>query len=157
MITHSFIILYRDTGLMGKLAQISMEYMMVVAFTLIMVIPMLAIYGMERQGINDSINTKQAENIARKIVDSAETVFFLGKPAKTTLKVYIPNNIDSVEINDYEVVFKVKIVAASGGFIINDIVGSSQVNMTGNITSDPGLHFIEIAADDNVVNITTKN
>ncbi len=136
---------------MRKKAQVSMEYMMVVGFSLLMIMPIIAIYGMERQSINNQVNAKQAGNIAKKIVDSAETVYYLGKPAKTTLKVYMPSNVERIEINNREIVFKVRV-----GKLLTDIVGTSQVNMTGNLSTGQGIQYIDIAADNYVVNITNQ-
>lgn len=136
---------------MRKSAQVSMEYMMVVGFSLLMIIPIISIYGIERQSINNQVNAKQAGNIAKKIVDSAETVYYLGKPAKTTLKVYMPNNVEEIIISNQEIVFKVRF-----GKLVSDVVGTSQVNLTGNLSITHGIQYIDIAADEYVVNITNQ-
>ena len=78
-----------------KRAQVSMEYMVMVGFTLFMIIPIMLIYGSERQSITNQVSYSQAKQVATKIVDSAEKVYYLGKPSQTTIRVYIPQNIDS--------------------------------------------------------------
>jgi uncharacterized protein (UPF0333 family) len=130
--------------------QVSMEYMMVVGFSLLLLLPIIAVYGLERQNMDNQITAKQADTIARKVADSAETVYYLGKPARTTLKVYMPKNIVNVSIDGREVVFVVRM-----GKGLSDVVGTSDVNMTGTITTRQGIQYIELTADDNVVNVTT--
>ena len=132
-------------------AQVSMEYMLVVGFSLLMIIPVIAIYGQQRDSINYQINTRQAHNIAHKVADAAETVYYLGKPAKTTLKVYMPANIEAVSIGNQTVKFYINV-----GKEVTEVNAESGVNMTGYITTRRGLHFIEIAADDYAVNITSR-
>jgi len=138
---------------MKKIAQIAMEYMMVVGFALLMVIPLVAIYGSQGQAAKDQVNENQAYNIGRKIVDSAETVYFLGEPSKTTLKVYMPYNIQSITVSDQTIDFV--ILTAKGPSNISS--ESSTVNLTGTISTNPGIHYIEIIASNNVVNISTRS
>lgn len=136
--------------LMARKSQVAMEYMMVVGFTLLLIVPIIAIYGSHRQSMNNQVATKQAENIARKIADSSQGVFYLGKPAKTTLKIYMPSNILNVTISNREIVFTVDIGKGS-----TEVVGTSDVNISGSISTSPGIQYIEIVADDYVVNVTT--
>ncbi len=134
-----------------KSAQISMEYMIVIGFTLLMITPLLVIYGKERQNINDQVNSRQAFNIARKIVDSAHTVYYLGKPAKTTLKVYMPNNVEDILFRNYTIIFRMK-----SGLGTQEIMSESSVNLTGKISTGTGIQYIDITAQDYAVNITTR-
>jgi len=133
-------------------AQVSMEYMAVVGFTLLMLLPIVAIYGMERQGMRDQINIKQAQNIGRKIVDAAETTYFLGKPAKTTLKVYMPPDVYDIHIGNNEIVFVMKI-----GNVLTEVPPPySSVNLSGSLSNKQGIQYIQISADHYQVNITNK-
>ena len=136
---------------MSRKSQISMEYMMVVGFSLLMVIPIISIYGMERVNMRQEVNIKQAQNIANKLADSAETVYYLGKPTKTTLKVYMPEDIESVTINGRTILFKMRYSKE-----ITDVPPPLlSINVTGNLSIKPGIQYIEVAADDNGANITT--
>jgi len=137
---------------MKKKGQVSMEYMLVVGFALLMVIPLFAIYGKHSQETNDQVNTHQAYNIARKIVDSAETVYYLGKPAKTTIKVYMPHNIENVTVQSRAILFNIR---STEGRVIQVPPPESSINMSGSISASPGMHLIEIVADDYFVNIST--
>ena len=62
---------------------------------------------------------------------------------------YMPNKVEDITIVNSSVIFQVKY-----GQALADIVFYSEVNITGDISSDPGIHSITVEAGDNVVNIT---
>jgi len=123
----------------GNLAQASMEYLIVVGFLLIIITPLIIIFYQHTATTNDQITTSQADKIVKKIVDNAESVYYLGEPSKTRIKIYMPNNIEQIILQDYEVVFKVK--TNSG---ISDIEHTSNVNISGSVSTTPGIHYISI-------------
>jgi len=129
-----------------------MEYMVVVGFTLLMLLPVIAIYGIERQSMREQVNIKQAQNIARKIVDASETTYYLGKPAQTTIKVYMPPGVRSVTFTNREVLFIMDV----GSKTTEVPPPVSSINMSGNLSINPGLQYILITADDYQVNISNK-
>jgi len=112
----------------------------------------IAIYGIERQSMREQVNIKQAQNIARKIVDASETTYYLGKPAQTTIKVYMPPNVRSVTFTNREVLFTMDL----GSKTTEVPPPVSSVNMSGNLSINPGLQYILITADDYQVNISNK-
>ena len=135
---------------MVRTGQVSMEYMIVVGFSILMIIPIVAIYGAEKNNISDRVNERQAATIARKITDSAETVYYFGKPTKTTIKVYMPHNVKNIVIgNNY-----ISMIVMIGGTLVEIPPSYSAVNLTGNVTPRTGIQFIEITADDYAVNIS---
>src|SRR3989338_2261587 len=104
-------------------SQISMEYMLVMGFAALMTVPLLLIYYTYSADSADSVAISQSMQIARKIVDSSESVYYLGKPSQTTLKVNFPDRIQSTNLSNKEVVFKIKIQSG-----VTDIVQVSAVN-----------------------------
>ena len=120
-----------------------------IGFTLFLTIPLLLIYGTEKQSISNQVSFSQAKQIATKIADNAETVYYLGKPSQTTIRLYIPYNVKSIILNDYEVVVTLNM----GGSIL-EAVAVSSVNMSGNVESAPGIHEILIIAEESYVNVT---
>jgi uncharacterized protein (UPF0333 family) len=134
---------------MGR-GQAGMEYMLVVGFSILLILPVVAIFGSEKQSISDQVNDRQAASIARNIADSAETVYYLGKPTKTTLKVYMPHTVKSFTIGTNYV----SVIIEKGGDLVEIPPAYSAVNLSGNITVKPGLQYIVITADDRQVNIT---
>lgn len=132
-------------------SQISVEYMLIMGFAALITIPLLLIYYTYSSDSVDSVSTSQSLQIARKIVDSAESVYYLGKPSQTTLKLNFPDNIYSTNLSNKEVVFKVKIKNG-----VTDVVQISSVNMSGSLPKTQGIHIITIKADDGFVQITSN-
>jgi uncharacterized protein (UPF0333 family) len=128
-------------------AQISVEYALIMGFVVVISIPLVMIYYDYTALSNDEIIAGQVNRIAQKIVDTAETVYYLGEPSQTTLKVYIPHGIAAASIEqEKEVVFKLR-----GKTGISDIVHISSVNITGTLPTTQGIHRITLKAQQNKV------
>ena len=132
-------------------SQVSVEYMMIMGFATLMTIPLLIIYYTYSTDSGDSVTASQSLQIARKIVDAAESVYYLGKPSQTTLKFSFPDNINSISLSNNEVVFNIK--TKSG---ITDIVQVSSVNITGNLSIKQGIHIVTVTANDGFVQVTSN-
>ena len=130
-------------------SQISVEYLAIMGFVGIVTMSLLVIYFTTVQSANDEISSRQAMQIARKIADASESVYYLGEPSQTTLKVFIPDNIKSAYLNNTQVVFEVKTTNGVG-----DIVQLSSVNMTGQLPSSSGIHTITIKSESGSVAIS---
>jgi len=132
-----------------KKSQVGTEYLMVMGFVSLILVPLVIVYFTSVQDTSDEIGSRQAINIARKIVDSSESVYFLGEPSQTTLKVSVPQNVQSASVNGREVVFIMK--TKSGP---SDLVQISSVNMTGSLPNEPGQYLITIKAESDKVSIS---
>ena len=66
-------------------SQVSVEYMFIMGFATLITIPLLVIYYTYSADTSDSVASSQVLQIARNIVDSSESVYYLGKPSQTTL------------------------------------------------------------------------
>ena len=131
--------------------QVSVEYMMIMGFAALMAVPLLIIYYSYTSDSSDSVAVSQALQIARKIVDTSETVYYLGKPSQTTLKLNFPEKISSISLSSKEIVFKIK---TKNG--ITDVVQVSSVNITGSLPISQGIHVVTIKAEDNYVQVTSN-
>ena len=140
-----------DAKKMNRNAQVGMEYMILVGFLVVITIPLILIYNTQYKGTNEEIIANQAEQLGQKIVDTAESIYYLGEPSKTTIKIYMPQNIQNVTVGNNEVVF---IVRMSGGR--NDVVKVSSIPITGFVSATPGIHTLEIKSEGSYVNISTK-
>ncbi len=132
-------------------SQVSVEYMLVMGFAALMTIPLLLIYYTYSSDASDSVAASQALQIARKIVDSSESVYYLGKPSQTTLKLNFPDKINSIDLSNKEVVLKIK---TKNG--VTDIVQVSSVNMSGSLPTTQGIHIITVKAEEGYVQITSN-
>lgn len=132
-------------------SQVSVEYMLVMGFAALMTVPLLMIYYTYSADTADSVAISQSMQIARKVVDASESVYYLGKPSQTTLKFNFPDRIQSTSLSNREVVIKVKTQAG-----VTDIVQVSAVNITGTLPTSQGIHVLTIKADDGFVQITSN-
>ena len=132
-------------------SQVSVEYMFIMGFATLITIPLLVIYYTYSVDTSDSVASSQVLQIARNIVDSSESVYYLGKPSQTTLKLNFPDNIKSTNLSNREVVFKIK-----SQYGITEIVQVSAVNMNGSLPTSPGIHVVTLLAQDGYVQISSN-
>ena len=85
---------------MKKKGQVGIEYMIIVGFVSFAVIAILLLAFFYSGQIKDSIKLNQAENFAEQLIGSAESVFFAGEPSKTTIRLYLPENVEIIAITD---------------------------------------------------------
>ena len=132
-------------------SQISVEYLMVMGFVVLLTVPLIIIYYNFTSDSSYEIITSQVFQIATKIVDAAESVYFLGSPSQTTIKVYIPAQIAGASLDNKEVLFN--ITTRSGN---SEIVQVSSVDLTGELPITQGLHTITLKARGTDVKISYK-
>ena len=130
-------------------AQISIEYMLVIGFVTLTLIPLLAIYFIFTQDSNDSISASQLDQVANRIVDTSESMYYLGSPSQTTITAVIPESISSVNLTGNEVVFRFS--TKNGN---SEIVKNTNVNITGSLPESPGTYKILIMAKEGYVEVS---
>tara|TARA_Y100000310_G_scaffold255534_2_gene263038 strand:- start:2637 stop:3056 length:420 start_codon:yes stop_codon:yes gene_type:complete len=134
-----------------KEAQISVEYLIIIGFVTVITIPLIIIYYTFTQESGEEIASTQISQIAKKIVDSAESVYYLGEPSQTTLRVNIPDNVALVNLSNYEVVFKMRTKLGEV-----DIVQSSSVNITGSLPINKSSYILTFKAASDFVNVSYR-
>jgi hypothetical protein len=134
---------------MHKNSQVSIEYMMIIGFVTIIIVPLLVIYHSFTQESSDEINSAQIDQLAKEVVDAAESVFYLGEPSQTTLKVNVPSGIVLASLSGNEMVFKIKTKAGNA-----DIVRSSAVNISGSFPAKEGTYAVTVKAQSDYVQIS---
>jgi len=130
----------------SKKGQVSVEYIITVGFALMIIIPLTILLFEHGTKTQEEININQAGLIARKIADTADSVYYIGYPTETVLKVYMPEHIENISTTGREFVIKFE-----GG---NEIVSLSVVNLTTTLKPRSGLMLIRISALEKLVNIT---
>ena len=126
---------------MRKRGQVSIEYIAIVGLTTIVVISLLAISNYYSREVEDTINTNQIDRIGKEVVDTAESMYYFGEPSKTTIKVFMPNGINEINIIPNELNFRVR--TKSG---LTDMPYFSSVPLNGNISHSYGFRYITIEA-----------
>ena len=134
---------------MGRRGQISIEYVIIMGFAMLITIPLIVIYYEHTNQTNDQVVTSQVDMIARKIVDNAESVYYLGEPSTTSIKVYMPDNVEEAIVYPHEVFFRVR---TKGG--ATEIAQPSTVTLNGSIRVTKGTRYISIESREDYVWIT---
>jgi len=138
---------------MGKIlkSQISVEYLLIIGFVVVITIPLVVIYYTYTADSKEEIISSQLDQIARKIVDVADSVYSLGSPSQTTIKVFIPGQITGASLDNREVLFNLSTRSGTSG-----IVKVSSVDLTGELPITQGLFTITIKARTSDVEISYK-
>lgn len=136
----------------GKRTQISIEYITIFGFVFLMIVPLIIIYYDQTQHVQESIAINQIYNIAREIADKAEQIYYSGEPSKTTIQAYFPERIESITINGSIIQFNY----LRYNNYVQSIIGYANVNLTGNLSSSSGIHYIEIEAQLKGVKISER-
>ena len=133
-----------------KRAQVSVEFITIFGFIFLMTIPLIVIFFDQMGSVQDSISSNHLRNIAIKITDKAETMYYLGESLKTTIKAYFPEKIKYINLTNREVIFGY--MTSSGN--IQEAISVSKVNISGSLSILPGIHYIVIESSGDEISIT---
>ena len=130
-------------------SQAGIEYMILLGFVTFAVISILIMAYFYSDQIRDRLRLNQVESFASQLVNSAESVFFAGEPSKTTVRLYLPDGIKSIEI-------------VSDAIIINTHLSSgdnlrafdSNVPLQGTISISEGIKKLSVEAKEDYVLIS---
>ena len=87
-------------------AQFAVEHILVIAIGIMILIPVINILYGYSKGQTDDITTAQIQNMGNSIIDTSETIYFMGDPAKITLEETMPGNINEITVlGNKELVF----------------------------------------------------
>jgi hypothetical protein len=132
-------------------AQTAIEYLIIVGFAFAAIAVLFIVYYEHDASTKAQVMISQVDRIAKKIVDSAETVYFMGAPTRSRIKVFMPSNVEEIAITDNEINFRVR---SKGG--ISDLDYSTTINLTGNLSSSQGIKYISVIAQQGQVCIVEE-
>lgn len=132
-----------------KKGQFSVEYLLMMGFTMLLLLPTIILFVTESQNIRYDISASQATQIARKIADKAEEMYYQGEPSKTTLKVYIPTGV--FEIRCANNTIAVSLLTPDNAE--QEILQFTAINITGNFSTSSGIYYIEIKSEGDFVSV----
>jgi hypothetical protein len=127
-----------------------MEYLLMMGFTLLLLIPIMILFATESNNIKSDIAASHATQIARKIADKAEEMYYQGEPSKTTIRVNIPQGIENITFQNREVVIYYK----TPDGVLQEIIQVTPINISGSISSLQGIHLISIKSEGDYVSIS---
>ncbi|MFH1229665.1 MAG: hypothetical protein V1678_04560 [Candidatus Aenigmatarchaeota archaeon] len=141
--------------------QAAFEYLMMLSI----VLAILSILTYYAEGMTESsrkdIVVSNAVIAVNKIAEAADIVYTQGNTSQITLSVYIPDNLQSIQIgsNTPGEFTKMMIMKIKVGNGFTDIIATSKANLTGNISVESGTKRIRIrsfvnTSGESYVNIT---
>jgi len=129
--------------------QVGVEYMIIIGFITFAIMSILALAFFYSGQIKDQIKLNQVESFATQLINSAESVFFAGEPSKTTVRLYLPEDVHSITVNtDY--IFIITNVSSK----TNQRAFYSKVPLSGAITSTEGIKKLTLQAQEDSVLIS---
>ena len=128
--------------------QISMEYILITGFSLLIAIPLVLVFFQQSREFNDEITVQQANKVLDEMLVASKTVYYLGEPSQKTVNVYFPQFVNSAEFRDGYFALEIH----SGSFTYK-LYRNAPINFAGNISTTPGLHVLRIWAENNSVYI----
>jgi|FLOH01.1.fsa_nt_gi uncharacterized protein (UPF0333 family) len=131
-----------------KRGQVSLEFLMIMMFAFLLLIPVIILFMVETNDINEDVTSAQIHKLADELQDGANNVYYLGYPTKKTLNIYIPKYIDSITFQNNYILFNM-----STGYYDYNIIRFTAANISGSLDTNPGMHAIEISANSNGVDI----
>lgn len=132
-----------------KKAQIGVEYMIIIGFVTFAVLSVLSIAIIYSDKIKDRIRLNQIDNFGTKLVSFSEEVFFSGEPSKTTINLYLPEGVESIEIDQNYIIITTR--TSSGE---NKRAYKSKVPIQGIINSGQGIKKISLEAKEDYLLIS---
>lgn len=137
-----------------KRAQVSMEYLIIVGFVIVMLIPAAYLYIKYSSSSSDALSSSKTTQIVNEIVKAANEVYYLGEDNQKNIEVSFPSNIEAIEFANKEIVFRVK--DSKGN--VQEIVEVASVPLSGTLPNVQGKKLITVRSlgDRVSVNIICK-
>lgn len=123
-------------------AQMAMEYLMVIGFSLLLIIPIITLVYQHYDENRTSIHQEHLQELARELKYQAEKIHYQGAPSRTTVEASLPPGVKEVIIVNKTIEFRMENNDVS-------IYADTRVNVTGNIKTFSGPHIITLQAYDN--------
>ena len=136
---------------MKKRGQVSLEYLAIFSFAVLLTIPLVTVYFVQQNNIQSDITMARANRIAQELVSTAEDVYYMGYPSQRTIDITFPPGIAHVEVHSFGLTFT--IVTQDR---ILEVFRQSNVNLSGEIRSFEGRHVIVVKNEGGFINFEDR-
>lgn len=130
-------------------AQAAIEFLIIISVALTILVPLILLVNQSLMGYVDDTKISQAKEAVKKLGDNANWVFSQGSPAKVTVEVYIPDGVESVSMNNNEILYKIRTTAG-----ISDVYYTTVPQVNGTLPEKSGYYFVSLTSFSNYVNIS---
>lgn len=118
-------------------AQSSIEFMLVIMMAAALLTPIFIILSTQTSNIEETKRNVEISGAIDTIMEAGKIVNAQGPPSKMIVSVKLPSAVDSIVIENREIVFYIM-----QDDIMNSIVEGVDFNISGNITNSEGLHRV---------------
>jgi len=130
-------------------AQSAIEFLIIVSVALTILIPLILLVNQSLMGYKDDTKISLAKEAVKKLGDNADWVFSQGPPAKVTVEVYIPDDVESISIINNEILYKIRTTAG-----ITDVYYDTVPELRGTLPEKSGYYFVSLTSFSTYVNIS---
>jgi len=132
-----------------KKGQVGVEYLIMMGFITLAISGTLLLSEFYIGASQTTIRTNQVESFANKVIESSESVYYSGEPSKTTLDVFLPENVNNITIKNKNLIIE---YTTSSGDSIRAF--ESNVPLNGSIETGRGIKKLKIEAKKDFVKIS---
>lgn len=136
-------------AVLNKKVQAATEYLMVVGFVIVILLPGIYLYVKYSSESKDSVTNAKIDAITNEIIKSAEQVYSYGEGSQTAVSVDFPEGVIMVSFQDREIVFTV--INSRGSQ--SEIAKVASIDLIGDITVIPGTKKINVKSLGNAVSV----
>jgi len=116
-----------------------MEFVLIIGFVFAVLIPIVFYFYTNSKENNDRAMEQHLQDIADRIAEAADKVYYLGKPSKMSLDFYFPGRIEDAYIQGNEILFKYRIAGK-----ISDVYAKTKAPINGTLPKTQGYHTVTI-------------
>jgi len=132
-----------------KKSQAGVEYMIIVGFVTFAIMSVLILAMLYSGQIKDKVKINQVESFAIQLLNSAESVFFAGEPSKTTISLYLPEDVKEINITSNYLIITTQTSTGE-----NKRAFESKVPIQGTISTSEGIKRLTLKATENYLSIS---
>jgi len=130
-------------------SQVAVEYLIIVSLAFMILIPLILYLNQTFIGYNDDNKLSRADEAVKKIAHTADWVYSQGPPAKQTIEIFIPKDVEKISLDNKTIEFKVRTSAG-----VTDVFYETVAELNGALPSTSGYYFISLTAFQDYVNIS---
>jgi len=129
-------------------SQASVEYLMVVGLAFVIIMPMVYMFYSYTTAVQEDVSMAKIHKIGIDIVHTAEQVYYLGEPSRSTININMPENVYNITVMDSVPSGQGLVVFYYGDAGLNrPIVIPSKIPLKlGTLSSNPGRKVLVIEA-----------
>ena len=129
--------------------QVSIEYMIIVGFMFLLLVPLIYLYATTQKDSQDQLTEAQVLRVGNIIRDASERVYFAGEPAQETLQLYFPDNVKNLVFQNTSIIFTV-----AGGANQYELAVYGVAPMNGSVLFNKGVHIVTVRTQAGVVQVS---